>query len=261
MKYLCYKGNKYSDKAEFVRYSSSQFERGVVDASKNPEQKFILELCDIVISNDKLYAVQEENNNIIYDFIRLPDMIGYAKYCRGKEYIYDYMYHSPVSTWGLVSILRYHHASDIIITEPLTFDMNRIALLKNNMRVHIIPTLCRTPLQQEVEETGIRHFFVLPQHVHLYEDAIDVFEIIDGNTTRQQAIYEAYAIKGDYSVTPMNLLFTGLDLNMPGAVVPEEMMLKRLNCQQKCMADVGKSCSYCDRQLALWRAIKNRVSK
>lgn len=263
MKYVCYIQNKYSEQAEFIRFLPEQVERGILYADKHKEstQKVIIELKNNLLSLDKLFSIQEENENIIYDFHSLSDMIAYAKHCRKNGIIHDYMYHAPAAIWGLVSILRYYQVSDIMVTEPLTFDIQQLSIVKRaGTRVHVIPTLCRTPLQREVEETGIKHFWVLPQHAHLYEEAIDVFEIIDGNDIRQQAIYEMYAVKGNYTTSPMSLLFTGLDVNMPPEVVPEDMVHRRLTCRQKCMIGNG-SCDYCAKQLHFWQLMKDRASR
>ena len=262
MEYAVLHNNKYAKDVNFIRFEPDKTDRGILFASQNPDKRVIIEIKDNLISLDKLYTIQAENNNIIYDFHVLPDMVSYARLSKSKEYIYDYMYHAPVATWGLVSILRYHQVSDIIVTEPLTFDIDTLSLVKKaDTRIHVIPTLCRTPLQQETEDTGIRHFWVLPQHMYLYEGAIDVLEIIDGNTTRQQAIYEAYAVRGKYETTPMSLLFTGIDLNMPPEVVPLEMVQRRLNCKQKCLSGVETSCAYCSKQLFLWEQLKSRASR
>lgn len=262
MKYCTsnYQWETYRMKVQELRFSIKNINGALhfLENEKHSEHRVILEIPDVNnmgISLDKLIPLAKENKQIVLDLFKLEDLITVAK-ASNKEC--SYMYHYQVTTWALIQILCYYNVSDILLGEPLVFEMDKVRdnIKSHGINIRVCPHLGRQ-ITEPVDD-GSCHFWILPQHMHLYENVIDVCDLLDNNITREATIVDVYTCGKPY-VLPMNLLITNFDREVSGGRITEDLIRGRKNCGQRCMVN-GMSCHSCDIYMRLAEAVKRKES-
>ena len=251
------------------RYTVATLSSALEMLEENPDKSAIIEVLDIVEANlspEKIYALTEENPRLFFDFYRMDDY-GLVAAKAAKPQFY---YHYPASSYAAIHyIMSMPGAAGITIMEPLTFDMDRVrdAILsyareedKYKPTIRMVPYI-GMPLDfagivDQEKETGINHFWVLPQHIHLYEDYVDYIDIMAGKEQREHLLVRNY-LAGTY-LMPINVLFNNVFTDLTGNFVEEEWAKKRMNCRQTCMIDGWRRCTYCQQQDQMYHLLKKR---
>lgn len=238
-----------------IRYSMTALTPALEYSERHPEKKVIIEIFslddDKLPKIDKLHSLQQEHENIYYDFYILSDLVTYSKtFGRTPTHI---MFHQPATTWGLIQILMYYNVSDITIDEPLTFNMPEIAanVRANGINIRIRPNIAKNRYEQEMEsDSGIRHFWVLPQHLNFYEEYVDVLDLIDNNSERETAVVNTYLSNKPYEAS-LSLLVEGIEKDVGASFIDDRFVIRRLNCGQTCMKNTNY-CHYCDTMMRMY---------
>lgn len=261
MKYCTsyYQPESIRAKVDEIRFTIQNLNLALTYANEHSDKRVIVEIAsltkDKTPSIDKLSKLQEETKNLTYDFFELQDL---AQYNRTTDCGRSYMYHYPAVTWAMIQILMYHKVSDIWIGEPLVFDLNSVSkyIKEKGIQIRVCPHKVKNEFTKEIEtDLGIRHFFVLPQDADAYEDCIDVFELLDRNVVREEALVRTYTTKEPYTHALDYLIENiGTELNM--ALVDDKWRARRRNCQQKCIKS-PKECDFCYRHMRMLEAVKN----
>lgn len=244
-------------KVDEIRYSMMALTPALEYANRHPDKKIIIEIFSLddkkLPSIEKLYALQQERTNIYYDFYILSDLVRYSKENnRNPRHI---MFHQPATTWGLVQILMYYNVSDIAIDEPLTFNMSEIGMniRSKGIAIRVRPNVAKNSYEKEMEnDTGIIHFWVLPQHLYLYEDYIDVIDIIDNNSERETALVNIY-LQDTYE-SSLGLLIDGITVDIGASFIDDKFVIRRLSCGQNCMKN-DNYCHYCSTMMRMYDMI------
>lgn len=262
MKYCTsnYQWEAYRMKVQEVRFSIKNINGALhfLENEKHSDHRVIIEIPDLHnmgMSFDKLLPLAKENKQIVLDLYKLEDLITVAK---ASNHGCSYMYHYQVTTWALVQILSYYKVSDMLIGEPLVFEMNKVRdnIKSEGIIIRVCPHLGRQ-ISEPVDD-GSCHFWILPQHMHLYEDVVDVCDLLDNNVTREATIVDIYT-KGEPYTLPMNLLITNFDRKVSGGRIPIDLIKGRKNCGQRCMIN-GMSCHSCDLHMRLAEVVKEKES-
>lgn len=262
MKYCTsnYQWDAYRMKVQEVRFSIKNINGALnfLESERHANHRVIIEIPDIKnmgITLEKLIPLAKENKQIVLDLFKLEDLIAVAK---ASNYECSYMYHYQVTTWALVQILSYYKVSDMLLGEPLVFEMDKVRdnIKSQGVTIRVCPHLGRQ-ISESVDD-GSRHFWILPQHMHLYENVIDVCDLLDNNVTREGTLVDIYT-KGEPYVLPMNLLITNFDREISGGRITEDLVRHRKNCGQRCMVN-GISCHSCDLYMRLAEAVINKES-
>lgn len=228
-------------KADILRYPYSLINKAIEDVH-NSNKILLIEIKDDNINFDKLYEYQQTLSNLYFDFYSINALAQYDEYLP-KDAPHKYMYHYYANTWNIINLLKYHHASDILITEPLTFKCDEIIkYIHPYFTVHIVPHMPQQDIMIGVTDP-INHFWVLPQHLKMYEGIFDVVEIADPREIREATLFTVYAIDKEYNLM-FNSLFEHMTTLMPASWVQSEWAQKRMNCKQICMKDPN-ACHYC----------------
>lgn len=237
-----------------IRYSMTALMSALEYAERHPEKKIIIEIFSLDDNKlpkiDKLFALQQERDNIFYDFYILSDLVKYSKSNHRPSRV---MFHQPATTWGLIQILMYYNVSDITIDEPLTFNMSEIAanVRANGINIRVRPNIAKNRYEQEMEsDSGIRHFWVLPQHLNFYEEYIDVLDLIDNNSERETAVVNTYLNNKPYEAS-LSLLVEGIEHDVGASFIDDRFVIRRLNCGQTCMKNTNY-CHYCDTMMRMY---------
>lgn len=248
-----YQNAQYRDKVQQIRFSMPSLNAAIEYLMNHSTKTIIIEILDlheeknghtVCPSIEKMIALQKENPNIIYDFYALNDLEEYVN-SGGKENNLSYMYHFPVSTWGMVRVLLTYKVSDIVLGEPLMFMAKEVnAYIKPYARTRVYPHKGQPSIAVPLEEMpAINHFFALPQHMGMYEEYIDVFDLLDDNIVRETALIDIYT-KDSYNFS-LHYLIPSITSNISGAYITEELVERRMNCKQRCIMDPN-GCHYCE---------------
>lgn len=261
MKYCTsyYQPENIRAKVDEIRFPIQNLTVALTYANNHSDKRIIIEIASLtapkIPSLDKLSRLQEETPNLTYDFFELQDL---AKYNKSTNCGRNYMYHYPAVTWAMIQILMYHKVSDIYIGEPLVFDLNAISkyVKENGIKIRVCPHKVKNEFTKEIEsDLGIRHFFVLPQDADAYGDYIDVFELLDRNIVREEALVRTYTAKEPYTHA-LDYLIENIGVELNCALVDDRWITRRLNCQQRCLKS-PKECDFCYRHMRMLEAVKN----
>lgn len=258
MKYCTsfYQPESIRNKVDEIRFTAQNLTIALDYAIQHINKRIIVEITSLNAANlptiEKLYKIQEKTSNLILDFYDLQDLIQYSKRTKST----NIMYHYPVISWAMIQILLYYHVSDIYIGEPIVFDLPAVkSYIKNhNVNIRVCPHKVKTELTKNIEsDLGIHHFFILPQDANWYEEYIDVFELIDHNIVREEALVNAYTSPEPYQYN-LNYIIENLNVELPAGVIDERWRQRRLQCHQKCLKDI-KECNFCAQHLKIFETI------
>lgn len=186
-----------------------------------------------------------------FEFYELSDLVQFAGMCHEGT---KYRWHYPADSYNMLTTLLDYRVSDIVLDEPLTFDIENVSALirdrNSNCKIHIRPDIGK-PGWMPMNESIMHHFWLLPQFVYLYEDYIDVIDLFAESDSRERRLIEAFCLDKsyDYELYAFVLNTAPIDDEMRGGWVTEEMARRRMNCKQKCMSTYPQACHECDIEL------------
>lgn len=149
----------------------------------------------------------------------------------------------PVTDWETFQGLLNFGCSDIFIDGPLGFQMTEIAKAKGETKIRVMPT---TSPNASLCAPSASHFFIRPEDKALYEPAIDIFDLRQGDLEKENAVFSIYN-RGSF-----NFDIDELIENVPSDVnnfALANFAEKRLNCRQRCK-EPGSRCRWCDTQFS-----------
>ena len=248
----------YRNKVQELRFPSNVINSALNFIQNHQEHRVWLEVKDINdcgVPKDKLIQLVKENKQLYLDFYRLNDIQYVSEEIPGR-----YMYHYPVNMWELVQILINYKVSDILLGAPLTFRMNTVKTYVrdlHNIKIRVCPHL-GTFRHLPLELDGIESFWILPQHMHLYEGYVDVCDILDPDIVRESTLIDVY-LKEEYNHS-LALLIENIKSNIKAAEIDENIAKIRMNCEQKCMIH-SSLCHSCDIRIRTASKLKEIINK
>ena len=253
------------NKAHEIKYSLSSFLQAIKYAEDNPNTKIIISISSLSDPNcppiDKLYMIHKELN-VYYEFYNLNDLITYTKYYQDIDYNDKHcMFGHPVISWAMVLILKFYNVTDILIAEPLTFNMNDITegIKKENIKIRIRPAMSKHVLAKNTNDNGMCHFWVLPQFIHIYENYIDVIDLSFEQTPQREEALLKFFYEGSYD-NDLKYYLENFEESFFPHLLDDKFFQKRLNCRQTCMINKNR-CHYCDTILNLSKQLKKIENK
>lgn len=259
-----YQTGESRNKMDEIRFPFQALTAAIEYANANPDKRAIVEHKDIkkgdkaYLPYEKMYELQAEINNLYYDFYDFAECREYAKYSMAQPYaICHYMFHAEATNWGLVQILLYYHVSDITVGEPLVFQCTNLAALKEKGVTIRVKPHQPAALVDIKNDSGIKHFWVLPQHVTAYEPYIDVFDLITPNHKTEELLIKFYS-RNTYE-GPLKDVFINMKSEYAAGLIDEKWLNRRFNCGQRCM-EIPSKCSHCDQMLKYYDLIKDKAT-
>lgn len=176
------------------------------------------------------------------NFIIALNNLEDAKLCKQENI--KFYWNFPVSTFYELQSLKNLGAEYAIIDTPLTHSMNKVS--KVGIKIRTIPNIAYYSFIPR--EDGVCGSWIRPEDLELYESYIDVIEFEDCDLKKEQALYRIYMEQkrwpGDLGMIITNLNYLGVN-----RMIPRELTIKRMNCEQRCQSN--KSCNLCYRYLDL----------
>ncbi|MCF0125625.1 MAG: hypothetical protein HUJ68_07715 [Clostridia bacterium] len=213
----------------------------------------IEEIINLVKENkDKSYVfdlteIKNENSEIIKELKLLSSSFDNISFT-GETYVENipFFYKRGIcdaNNLEELKILCEKGISQVYIGSPLAFDLKNAKKItdKYNVKLRIIPNITnqgKFTLQHKSEGNNICSFFILPEHLHLYESYIDIIEFA-GLNSKQPVFYEIYFQTKKWNDN-LSIIIAGLgDIENH---FPKEFTEFRLNCKKKCLVDQCHSC-------------------
>lgn len=234
-------------KVQELRFNVNNLNNALHFLNEHNDYRILIEVPDLktcTIELNKLLQLLYENKQIVLDLYKLEDLITVAKQAQDKG---SYMYHFQVNNWGMAQILMYYKVSDMLIGEPLCFQMDKVKKnIKENypINIRICPHVAPAHIAKECF-SGINNFWILPQHLSIFEDVIDICDILDPNDAREAALLDIYTADKPYTFT-IDTLITNMNAPMVSASkIDGNLMRRRKNCGQVCMENRDR-CHLCN---------------
>lgn len=149
--------------------------------------------------------------------------------------------------------------SYIMIGPPLSFSLEVVKNITNNIPIRMIPNNARPEyLPAAVAFLDIQGQWVRPEDVAAYEKYVKTFEFDADSLDKEETLLHIYSINKSWPGN-LNLLISNLNYNIDNRLIPEELVEKRLNCGQKCMAN--SSCHLCQNSFLFATRVRDKKLK
>jgi len=250
-------------KVDEIRYPFGLMSFAIERATEDLFHKHIIEITNLEniehFSYESMQSLLEENPNLYYDIYRWQDFIDI-----NENITIDtprFLYHMPITTYAeLHFLLSFPGCYGITIGEPLTFDLKEVYYTVHYDDARLITLRCYPAIGRPSQfnynknDSGINHFWILPQHVKLFEGYIDILDLVDSDILREKQLVHYYVEEKEF-LLGIDLFFKNMDCKMIGNFVTEEWMRKRINCRQTCFLE-GFHCRRCLREQDLYNTAK-----
>lgn len=179
-----------------------------------------------------LPSINEENKKTISVFISALREYNIPFFFDDKVYSID-------KVWELIEI----GVSDIYICGELGFEIANIAdkIHEANVKIRTFPDIAQST---RVSGESLTKFYIRPEDIEFYEDYIDVCEFFANDKTRDNVLYQIYAINKQWTNNIKDII---IDFNeeISNLSFPKSFGEVRTRCNKKCLKN-GK-CQICHR--------------
>ena len=247
------------NQAAEIRYSVPHLSVAIDQLNEKLDHVAIIEILNMNLSNLKQEDIHElaiKYDRMYFDFYRLEDFKLIASTYTEQKY----MYHFPITTWiDLNYLMHFDGLHAITIGEPLIFDLQKVRTLvdrsRNNIQLRAWPTIGKPNKYIDYRgNNGLCHFWVLPQHTELYNSYINIMDILDEDTEREQVLCNYYFNNKPW-VLRIRDFIKRIDTNIVGNYVLDEWVTKRINCGQRCFMP-SPTCHYCENQNMMYDLLR-----
>lgn len=257
---LCASYHTHNEALSEIRYPLSALNLLVEALFEKPQYIYILEilnLSDNETQQERLINLANENKNLVIDCYEKRDYVKLA------NLVPHIMYHYPAVTYNDICWLLAFKPWAITIAEPLAFDCKKVRqVIDRNtpedqyIYIRVLPALGRPGewgvVRERNKDNGVKHFFIVPQFMHIYEPYIDVLDLYDMNADREATLVKIYA-QGECR-WGLHALLKHCECTTPCQMLDEDFFKRRLNCGQRCMQG-AQSCDYCNRETKVINAV------
>lgn len=152
----------------------------------------------------------------------------------------------PVADWETFSYLKNLGVSDIYIDGPLGFQCDLLKRVKD-VKIRVSPTVSANAAINLTRNA--KSFFIRPEDLSLYEDAIDIIDFqVTNDQEKEKALFNIYK-RGTFNYD-LNDLIENLHIKVNNIFINPDFGKERVNCQQRCMRPDSR-CNLCETQLVL----------
>lgn len=193
------------------------------------------------------------------DFYSLNDLNIFVTYLMdtNTELYHRYMYHYPAETYNMLNALIDYEVGYITIDEPLVFDIDNVYRYMHthdeNCKLRIRPDRGQPVYMPKQDFSSVCHFWVLPQHIHFYEQYVDVIDLLAIDDKRESRLILVYGKDKKWEIDMTPLIYNlHLPIALKGVFMDDEVAEKRLNCKQICQSTVPQRCHRCELEAKIY---------
>ena len=236
-----YKDFRYNDVVDEIVFSYANFNDGIVNEMKNwkDEQRIIIDIC--YGGEPKIIPIlqmcKKKHENLV---IRLStNMENMVK--KLQEAGLPYFFSNYAKTADEVYSMIKRGATDVYVTENLGFNLKDIGFYCKSKRisVRVIPNIAQYAAGFGEEVPDAYKFFVRPEDVDLYDQYVNVFEIVCPNN-KLSVTYEIY--RNGVWTGDLGQLIIGLREPFYNSGIVDYFGEARIKCQHRCMQEKCQLC-------------------
>ena len=227
--------NRLGDVYDFFKEGTTKRCNIFLDGNMIPER--FEEQVNFIRECTKNYTISCTNFGVMKDLLS-----------KGYNVYFDY----PITDWEMFDTLKKLGVSDINIDGPLGFQMDKIKQGKENIIIRVSPAASASASLSE--EDNINSFFIRPEDMPLYEEAIDIIDFRAQDTNTEKVLLDIYS-RGTFDHN-LSLLVKNLHTDITNPFIDKKFAEARLNCGQRCKIP-GRSCHMCQTQFRLTNLILN----
>lgn len=217
-------------------------------ANKYPEKRIVIHIVDLkgTIALDKILNLLVETKNLYLELYNIEDLLTISsqlsiRECPNKKIFY----HHPVTTFNMIYFLMQQNVSDIVLGEPIVFNLTEVRKMipkDSGVIIRANPAEGRPQLYNLIKnvDDGLYHFWVTPQATYLYDNYIDIFDLSDSNEIRESTLITVFQ-KKEYPHS-LRSLCKNVDNDIPCGMFSEEDLRYRLTCKQRCIQGTCHRC-------------------
>ena len=184
----------------------------------------------------KYYNDKYNNLKVMFDFNN--------KECLEKvqKYKLPFFFSNYVTSFDQLDGYIKYNPTDMYICEELGFSLERISnvLHENNIKVRVFPNICQSSF---IETESIKTFFIRPEDIDIYNQYVDVFELIT-DASRQAVIYKIY--KQKKWIGNINEIIPSFKEPISNAYILNNFGKIRIKCNKRCNYTSPKKCNLCN---------------
>lgn len=234
-------------RAEEIRCPYNQLGSVFDFIKEHPEKRYNIILtaeADLSRALEQVNFVRDVASDYTIECATIPQLLS------AKAGEYNAYLRFPVTDWETYQNLRELGVSDIYIDGPLGFQVNQLATKNHDVKIRVSPTV--SPNSALSADRKPNSFFIRPEDLHLYSDAIDVIDFKETNPDKENALFNVYT-RGTFNFD-INQLISGLPA-INNLMFKEDFAKERLHCGQKCNTP-NRHCSFCNNYFNILTQLK-----
>lgn len=244
-----YRQYNHYQQVDEIKFPISLLSNAITTASQYPQKRIVIHIPELNKSSvalDKLLQLLIETPNLYLELYDISDVVNLSaqlltRKCTDKKIFY----HHAATTFNLIYFLLKHNVSDVVIGEPIVFDLPNVRKMvpqNSGIILRVNPIQGRPPLYNSIrnEDDGLCHFWAIPQSIPFYQNYIDLFDLTDNNEERESTLLTVF-LRGEY-IHSLSSLCVNVDNSVPCAAFTPEDLQYRTICKQKCIMN---SCHRC----------------
>lgn len=215
-----------------------------------PDKGIVLNLNKGTVPDVKMYPVYQEK---FADFIVCVS--DFEWHGALNDIGIKWMWRFAVNTYEELRQLMALKPSRIIIGAPLTFDIKNVKEVVGDIELMMIPHKTGINyIPHKIDNKGIRSQWVRPEDVKLYDPYISTFDLSMEEPRQAEAFLHVYKENGEWPGN-LNLLITGLNVDIDNRSISNELAEARIECGQRCLRT--GTCHKCETEFAKCKLVKD----
>lgn len=172
-----------------------------------------------------------------------------------------YYFNTLVDDWDTLIGSAQMGVSDVLVVNSLGFSLGKVrAAIGPDINIRVYPNIA----QSKFAQNRFPQFYIRPEGLMLYDDAIDVIEIYqlpydnpEYTRTDPDTLFEIYMQDGKW-FGELKELILHLNENIYSPSLPVEFDTYRINCDKKCTHhESRRKCTLCQRFITLSNTMKD----
>lgn len=208
-------------------------------AVKYPEATIVLQFLPSQTKDDPIDWAEINEYNVVAQqkFICCLADLNDVPNC--KKYDIKFYWGYPVESFYELQGLKRMGVCYVRLGTTLFFSLD--AVKKIGVPARAVPNVAYNGYIPQPH--GVYGQWIRPEDVSIYEEYIDTLEFEDADLIKEAALYRIYSKNGWPG--NLNTLITNLNYDVTSSLIPQETIMARLNCEQKCQK--GSHCTLCVR--------------
>jgi hypothetical protein len=221
----------------------------ILDFFEKLENKtYLINVPGDVEIDKQFIAMLAEKGNIILELNHITVPVVSWCFDNGIKWCWAY----PITSFFELNSILWFKPSYLKLGAPLCFSLDKVC--KYNIPIRLIANQANLDYIPRVG--GICGPWIRPEGVAAYEQYVDVLEFESSGLEQEATYFRIYAEDKQWKGN-LNFLIPGLNIDVIGQGLPQEIDEIRTVCGQRCME--GHHCSFCTTGIKFSNALEKKV--